>query len=344
MVLTLAELAEKVNGTVIGDEHCLISNVGTLEAAAKGDITFLSNPKLKKHLPSTKASAVILTAASKDDCTVTALVVDNPYAAYARITQLLFPLAPAVAGIHASSCIGSQCEIDQSVQISAHCVIGDRVTIAANTVIGPGCIIADDVKIGGDSRLVSAITLRENTRIGARTIIHSGVVIGTDGFGQADDKGVLVKIMQVGGVLIGDDVEIGANTTIDRGALNDTTIGHGVKLDNLIQIGHNVVIGDHTAIASSTAVAGSAVIGKYCRIGGAVGIVGHIEIADSVTITGMSFVHRSITESGTYSSGTPLETNRHWHRNFVRMAQLDDMSKRIKTLESALNAADKDLS
>jgi UDP-3-O-[3-hydroxymyristoyl] glucosamine N-acyltransferase len=212
--------------------------------------------------------------------------------------------------------------------------------IAEGCEIGPGCVIGVDAEVGKDTKLIANVTLCHQVKIGSNVILHPGVVIGADGFGLAVDEGRWIKVPQVGTVLIGDDVEIGANTTVDRGAIEDTVIGKGVKLDNLIQIGHNVHIDDHTAIAACTAIAGSTRIGKHCAIGGCVGIVGHLEITDNVTITGMSHVSQAITEPGVYSSGTPLEENNKWHRNFIRLKQLDEMARRLRKMEKQINQDD----
>ena len=210
--------------------------------------------------------------------------------------------------------------------------------IAAGCDIGPGCVIGKGVEIAENTRFIANVTVCHGTKIGRRVILHPGVVIGADGFGLARDGERWYKVPQIGGVILGDDVEIGANTTVDRGAIEDTVLEEGVKLDNLIQIGHNVFIGAHTAIAACTAIAGSARIGKHCAIGGCVGIVGHLEIADNVTITGMSHVSQAITKPGVYSSGTPLEENSKWHRNFVRLKQLDEMARRLKSVEKKIDS------
>lgn len=334
---TLAELARQVGGTVRGNGSEVIHGVATLQSAGPGQISFLSNPRYRKFLDATRAAAVIVTPDDAEHCTVNALLVENPYIAYARIAGIFAPLAPFSEGAHPSAVIDSTVTLGARVSIGPNTVIEAGAVIDDGVRIGAGCVIGRDVHIGAESCLEAHVTLWHGTRLGKRALIHPGVVIGADGFGLANDAGVWVKVPQLGRVIIGDDVEIGANTTIDRGALDDTVIEDGVKLDNLIQIGHNVHIGAHTAIAACTAVAGSTKIGKYCGIGGTVGIVGHLEIADRVQITGMSMVTQSITEPGTYSSGTPLEPNAQWRRNFVRVKQLDEMWRRLKQLESELN-------
>jgi UDP-3-O-[3-hydroxymyristoyl] glucosamine N-acyltransferase len=330
---TLGELAQHVNGTVQGDANCRIENVAPLETAVSGQIAFLSNSRLRKFLAGTKASAVILSEQVLNECPVSAIVVDNPHLAYARIAQLLNPVHRPAAGLHDTTVIDESSEISPSASIGACCVIGSHCRIDENVVIGPGCIIGEHVTISAGTRLVANVTLCDGVSLGKRGIIHPGVVIGADGFGLANDNGEWVKVPQLGTVIIGDDVEIGANTTIDRGALTDTVIEDGVKLDNQIQVAHNVVIGAGTAIAACAGIAGSAHIGKRCTIGGGSGLVGHITIVDDVHITAMSFVTKSIEESGVYSSGTTLQENREWRRNAARFRQLDDMARRLKALE-----------
>jgi UDP-3-O-[3-hydroxymyristoyl] glucosamine N-acyltransferase len=266
-----------------------------------------------------------------------ALVVENPYLVYAKISSLLYPPEKHQPGIHTSAVIDKTATLHESVSVGANCVVGAGSAIAAGTRVGPGSIIGDNVTIGESCHFVASVTICSDSVIGNRTILHPGVVIGSDGFGLASDGGKWVKIQQIGRAVLGDDVEIGSNTCIDCGAIGDTIIEEGVKLDNLIQVGHNVHIGAHTAIASGAAIAGSARIGKHCTIGGKTGIVGHIEIADNVHVTAMSLVSHSIKEVGNYSSGTPLQTNANWRRSSVRFKQLDDMARRIKVLEKCLD-------
>lgn len=336
MTYTLGELAQHVNGTVQGDATCLIENVAPLESAVPGQVAFLSSSRMRKHLADTRASAVILSEEMLGDCPVAAIVVDNPHLAYARIAQLLNPVSRPAAGVHHTVVVSESSKVSSSASIGAHCVIGSHCNIGENVVIGAGCVIGDNVYIGANTQLVANITLCDGIRIGERGIVHPGVVIGADGFGLANDNGQWVKVPQLGTVIIGDDVEIGANTTIDRGALTDTVIENGVKLDNQIQVAHNVMIGADTAIAGCVGIAGSARIGKRCTIAGGTGIVGHIEIVDDVHVTAMSLVTKSLTRPGIYSSGTPLQENHDWHRNFVRFRQLDDMARRLKMLEKQI--------
>ncbi|MFZ5593507.1 MAG: UDP-3-O-(3-hydroxymyristoyl)glucosamine N-acyltransferase [Pseudomonadota bacterium] len=335
--IALGEIARHVGGTLHGDASRVITGVATLQSAGPTDITFLANPRYRKYLASTQAGAVILAANDLNECATAAVVTANPYAAYARATMLLYAdRALPEPGIHASACVSADSRVHDSASIGAHCVIEAGAEIAAHVSIGPGCFIGKEAVIGEGSRISPNVTICHGARIGRRVLIHPGAVIGSDGFGLASDHGVWVKVLQLGGVSIGDDVEIGANTTIDRGALEDTVIEDGVKLDNQIQIAHNVRIGAHTAIAGCVGIAGSAHIGRRCTIGGGVGISGHLEIADDVHITGMSFVTKSIRQPGLYSSGIPADTNQQWHKNTVRFRQLDDMARRLKALEERL--------
>ena len=334
---TLAELAQHVGGQVQGDGAVGIAGIGTLHSARAGQISFLANSRYRKFLHSTQASAVIVSADAAAECPGNALIAANPHVAYARIASLFAENLPGDGGVHATAVVSPSARLGARITVGPHSVIGAEAVVGDDVWIGAGCVLGSHVAIGNGSRLEANITLWHGTRIGQRTLIHPGVVIGADGFGLANDDGVWIKVPQLGLVRVGDDVEIGANTTIDRGALEDTVIEDGVKLDNLIQVGHNVQIGAHTAIAACTAIAGSTKIGKYCGIGGCVGIVGHLEIADHVQITGMSMVTKSISEPGVYSSGTPLEPNSQWHKNFARFKHIDDMWRRIKHLEAQLD-------
>ncbi len=335
--LSLGMIANSIGAELKGNSDCLITHVATLETASQGDITFLANARYRKFLKSTKASAVIVSNEDSEHCPVDCLIVDDPYLGYARTAALLFPRTDFSAGIHPSAVVSPDALIDESAWIGAQCVIEAGVVVGANSIIGSGCVLEEDVIVGEDCHLVGNITICNQSHLKNRILIHPGVVIGADGFGIAkNDKNYWVKVPQLGVVRIDDDVEIGANTTIDRGALGDTILEKGVKLDNQIQIAHNVFIGAHTAIAACTGIAGSARIGKNCAIGGGVGILGHLEIVDQVHVTAMSLVTNSITKAGIYSSGTPLDESKSWRKNYVRMKQLDDMARRIGRLEMAL--------
>lgn len=321
---TLTDIATAIGAGLCGDGSISINAVASIDEAKIGELTFITNSRYSTHLSICQATALI--ASPKMDVGDYPGVIlrhSNPYFAYAKTMQFLYPDDVSKARIHASASIEDTVKLGSNVNIGAQVVIeggttiGDNVVISAGTVIGENCHLADDV------RLMANVTLYAGVKIGERSRIHSGAVIGADGFGYAPDNKVWHKIPQVGSVSIGSDTEIGANTTVDRGALNDTIIGNGVILDNQIQIGHNVIIGDHSAMAGSVAVGGSATIGKHCQIGGGVCIVGHINLADEVIVTGMSFVTRSIKEAGVFSSGIPVTDNKRWRRNAVRFTQLD---------------------
>jgi UDP-3-O-[3-hydroxymyristoyl] glucosamine N-acyltransferase len=330
---TLAEIARHVDGQVIGDADYLIHSVGTLTHADAGQISFLANSKYKKYLQDSRAGAVIVSQGLGAEVQTNAIEVSDPYVAYALIATLLHPQISDQAGIHPTAWIDPEAEVADTASIGPHVTIEKGARVADNVVIAAGCVIERDVQIGPDCHIKSNVTLCREVQLGERVVIHPGVVIGADGFGIANDKGRWIKVPQVGRVVIGDDVEIGANTTIDRGAIDDTRIGNGVKLDNQIQIGHNVTIGDHTVIAGCVGIAGSTKIGSHCAIGGGTGIAGHIEIADGVQLTGMSMVTKSITEAGVFSSGIPVEPARQWHKNVIRYRQMEKLFQRVSMLE-----------
>jgi len=332
---TLEELASYVGGRVEGDAGCVIENVASLTSANSRHLSFYTGGKHNTAFANTNAGAVILSEKHVGVSSINCIVVNNPSLAFALIAEKLNPVEK-LSGVHPDASVESGANIDATAYVGPQCAIAAGVQIKAGAVIGAGCVIGKNCVIGEGSRLNANVTLNDKTIIGQNVIIHSGAVIGSDGFGMANDEGRWVKVPQLGGVVIGNDVEIGANTTIDCGALDDTVIGNGVKLDNQIQIAHNVQIGDHTAIAGCVGIAGSTVIGRHCTIAGGVGIVGQIEIVDNVHITVASIVTQSITSSGAYSSGTPLQENTTWQRNFVRFRQLDDMAKRLKKVEKQL--------
>ncbi|WP_035383836.1 UDP-3-O-(3-hydroxymyristoyl)glucosamine N-acyltransferase [Ferriphaselus sp. R-1] len=334
----LAELAERFGGRVLGDADTAITQVGTLDNASQGQISFLTNSKYRAQLAATRASAVIVSEADADATTLPRLVSPNPYACFARISAWLNPLPSAEPDIHASASVDPSAEIAESAEIGANVVIGKQVKIGEHSVIMAGCVIGDGVHIGTGCRVYPNVTIYHGCVIGDRLIAHSGAVIGADGFGLAWDEGRWLKIPQIGRVIIGDDVEIGANTTIDRGALDDTVIGDDVKLDNQIQIAHNVKVGDHTAIAGCVGIAGSTTIGRYCRIGGSAGIIGHLTIADNVEISAFSLVSKSITESGSYTGIFPLSRKDEWRKTAAQLRHLGDFAQRIKQLEKQLAA------
>ena len=333
----LGDLAQRIGAELIGDANCTIERVATLGKARAGDITFITNSRYKNLLPTTNASAVIISDQYRELLKTNGIVVKDPYVAYAKIATLLYSTASGKHGIHPSSSVGPGCNIAKTAWIGPNCVIEEGASIGEHSYIGPGTVIEKDVSVGNNCYIVANVTICHGVVIGDRVILHPGVVVGSDGFGLANDNDTWVKIPQVGTVRVGDDVEIGSNSTIDRGTIEDTVIENGAKIDNLVQIAHNVHIGAHTAIAGCTGIAGSAKIGKHCQLGGGVGVVGHLEITDHVQITGMSKVSSSITESGVYSSGTPIQPFQKWQRNTVRVKQLDDMARRLKALEQQIN-------
>jgi len=334
---SLDELARFLDAKLHGDASCVITAIAPIDEAHAGQLSFLENAKYRDALKVTQATAVIVRAEDVQHVPANALIVTDPYLAYAKLTSLFNDAPKAAAGIHSTAIIGQDCHIDPSASIGAYVVIGNGVTIAKDAIIGALAFIDDHVQIGAETCLHPRVVLYHRVTIGMRVIIHSGAVIGADGFGNANDRGRWQKIYQLGAVAIGDDVEIGANTTIDRGALSDTIIANGVKLDNQIQIGHNVQIGESTAVAGCTGIAGSTVIGKHCMIGGGVGISGHIKIVDGVIITGMSGVPQSLEKPGIYSSTIPVAPQLTWWRVIMRLMKIDELAKRVKTLEKKLN-------
>ena len=333
---SLRELRERYGGEVVGDAELRVSRVGTLENAGPDTITFLANERYSKQLQSTRAGAVIVGESARDATSLARIVCANPYLYFARVSALFNPPPDVEPGIHPTAQVHTAARVHAGAEVGAYVVVCRDAEIADGAVIGAGSYLGEGVRIGREARLHAAVTVYRGCTVGARSVIHSGVVIGADGFGIAFDEDHWVKVPQVGRVRIGDDVEVGANTTIDRGAVDDTVIEDGVKLDNQIQIAHNVHIGAHTAIAACTGIAGSVRIGRYCRIGGAVGIAGHVEIGDRVEISGHTAVTRSITQPGAYSGVYPFEPNRAWRRNAAQVRHLADMAKRIAALEAAI--------
>lgn len=335
----LSDLAKKTGAKLEGDD-ALVESVAEIGSAVSGDIAFLSNAKYAKSLSLTKATAVILTPEFLDECPVSALVTDNPRLVYAKIANLLYPSRRYDVGIDENAIVSKLAIIDESASIAAGAIISAGVCIRANSQIGPGCVIEEDVIIGSNTQIRANVTVGYGSKIGDDCIIHSGAVLGADGFGFIKDGETYLKIPQIGNVHIGNCVEIGANTTIDRGAVENTVIGNGVKLDNQVQIAHGVTVGDNTVISSSTAIAGSTHIGSGCLIGGLVGIVEHLEITDNVMITGRTMVTRSITQSGSYSSSTPMDTTKNWRKNSARFRRLDELAKRVAQLEKKNKSTD----
>ncbi|GIX22602.1 MAG: UDP-3-O-acylglucosamine N-acyltransferase [Gammaproteobacteria bacterium] len=343
--VTLGELAARFGARLHGDPDVRVARVAALEAAGPDALAYFVDPKLRGALRGTRAAAVVLREADLADCPAAALVAANPAAVFARIAQALHPdpLRAGPPGVHPTAVVEPGARIDPSAWVQAHAVIGAGAVIGPRAYIGPACVIGEGVEIGADSTLAAQVTVYRGCRIGQRVSIHAGSVIGADGFGLArDDDGRWLKIPQLGAVEIGDDVEIGACVTIDRGALRDTVIGEGVKLDNHVHIAHNVVIGAHTVMAGTSAVAGSTVIGERCAIGGAVGILGHLRIAPGTRLNAFATVTHSIDAPGCYASGTPLQPVEQWRRNWARFKSLDAMARQIKALLQRVAALEAD--
>jgi UDP-3-O-[3-hydroxymyristoyl] glucosamine N-acyltransferase len=334
---SVAQLAERFALEFQGDGARIIDGVGTLASAGPTQLSFLSNSKYNAQLANTRAGVVVLSSEAARSYPTTALIAHDPYVAYAHIAALFERLPAVTPGIHPTAVVAPRARVSPSASIGPHCVVEDGAMVEDGAVLGPHCIIGAECIVGAQSRLVARVTLVLRVWLGKRVLIHPGAVIGADGFGLAFDQDHWIKLPQLGGVRIGDDCEIGANTTIDRGALDDTVLEEDVRLDNQIQLGHNVYVGAHTAMAGCAAVAGSAKIGRYCMIGGNAGVLGHLELADRVTITAKSLVTHSIREAGEYSSGVPLQENRQWRRNAARFKHLDEYARRLSALEKDKN-------
>jgi len=333
MPISLGELATRFSCELIGDPDVIVDDVAPLSNAGSSSLSFLSGPAFKKQLSSTKAAAVILCSDDAPDSPVAALVHANPYACYAGMAAAIRPLPVYAPGAHVSAVIAETASVASTAHVAANAVIEDRAVIGENSYVGPGTVVGPDCVVGDDCRLHANVTFVRNVSIGDRCIFHSGSVVGADGFGNAmTDKG-WVKVPQFGGVRVGNDVEVGSSTTIDCGAIEDTIIENGVRLDNQIQIGHNVHIGEHTAMASSVAVAGSAHIGKRCLLAGMVGVAGHITMCDDVIINGKGMVSKSISEPGAYASNFPVEDVRTWNRRAAIFRRIDKLLGRVSKLE-----------
>ena len=338
MTVTLGDLAVRFGLALRGDPDRPVDHVGTLVGAGPRGIAFLANPKRIDELVTANAAAVILPAKLAEQSPVDCLMADNPHAAFARIADVLHPKATGVAGVHPSAVVAPDARIDPNAHIGPLVFVGARSVIGARAYIGPGCVIGDDVELAADVRLVARVTVLERVMIGARSVLDAGVVVGSEGFGNALDDGRWVHVPQVGTVRIGADVEIGANSAIDRGALEDTIIGDGVRIDNLVQVGHNCTIGAHSALAGCAGLAGSSHVGARCRIGGGVGIAGHLRICDDVTITGYTFVTGDIRDPGIYSGGIPAESAADWRRIVGRLKRIDGLARRVGELEKNLDS------
>lgn len=332
----LADIVARFGGHVVGDADTQVSQIGTLEKAVAGQIAFLANAKYRNQLETSQASAVILSESDADATQLPRIVAANPYAYFAKLSAFLNPLREFAPGIHPSAVIANNAHISPQAHIGPLVSVGEGASIGAGTVVMAGCSIGEGASLGENTRLYPRVVVYHNCIVGNHVIVHSGAVIGADGFGIAMEEGRWLKIPQIGRVVIGDHVEIGANTTIDRGALDDTVIEEGVKLDNQIQVGHNVRIGAHTAVAGCVGIAGSATIGKYCRIGGSAGILGHLQIADHVEIASFTLIGKSIPEAGSYAGIFPFSKNDEWRNNAVHLRHLGELVKRVKVLEKEI--------
>jgi len=330
----LDEIVARLGGELRGDGSVVVSQVGTLAGAGAGQIAFLANPKYRKQLTTTAASAVIVPPAAADGTTLPRIVHPNSYAYYARVVALLNPAAARPRGVHASAVVHSP--VPASASIGENVVVGESVFIGENVTLYPGVVIGDGVCIGADSVLYPNVVVYRDCVVGARAVIQAGAVIGSDGFGFAKEGDRWLKIPQIGRVVLGDDVEIGANTSIDRGALDDTVIGDGVKLDNQIQIAHNVRIGENAAMAGCVGVAGSTTIGARCTVGGAGMIIGHLTLADDVHVSAGTMVTKSLSNPGQYTSIFPVEAHADWLHNAAQIKRLSKLAERVSELEKKL--------
>ena len=332
-IWTLETIAQRVAGTVQGQSDYVIESLATLKSAQAQQLSFLANPLYRPALATTQAGAVLLRAEDAQDYQGQAIIVANPYAAYAQLTHYFDRTPKGVVGIHTQAVVSDSAQIDSTASIAACAVIADEVTIGAGTIIEAGAIIGVRVQIGKNCRIRANAVIHHDCVLGDRVTIHSGAVIGDDGFGFAPHQGRWHKIAQIGRVVLHNDVDIGCNTTIDRGALDDTVIYEGAIIDNQVQIAHNVEIGAHTVIAACCGISGSSKIGAYCVLAGGVGLVGHIELCDNVQVTGMTMITKSITKAGSYSSGTAFDSTENWKKMAVRLKKIDEMAKRLRELE-----------
>lgn len=335
--MKLGAIARALDLHLEGDPDQEIRRVATIQSAGDGELCFLANDRYRSFLAGTRAGAVILGGELAADCPRPALISNNPYADYARAARLLHPEPAETPGIHDTASVDEAARLEDGVHVGPMAVIEGPVRLGEGVSVAAGAVISGEVRIGAGSRIGPGVVIRSGSRLGERCIVHGGVVIGTDGFGFAPDQGEWVKVPQLGGVSIGSDVELGANTTVDRGAIDDTVIEDGVKLDNQVQVAHNVRIGQGTVIAGCTAVAGSTRIGRGCMIAGGVGIAGHLEITDGVVVTAMTLVSRSIREPGVYSGSLPMDDGVRWKKNSARFRKLDELARRVRQLERVLS-------
>lgn len=336
MSFSLEQIANHVDGLVVGDSDYIIEKLGTLEHADAQALSFLANPKYRSQLATTQAGAVLIRDKADAEVVKNGVLVANPYLAFAKLTQLFDNRPKPLASIHASATIAQDVSLGKNLKIAPNVVIEEGAVIGDNVEIGANSVIGGRVKVGANTRIAANVSIYYDVEIGTDCLLHSGCVIGADGFGFAPSSEGWVKIMQLAAVTLGNGVEVGANTTIDRGALENTQIGNGVIIDNQVQIAHNVIIGDNSAIAGCSAIAGSTQIGQGCTISGGVGIIGHLTIVDGVHITAMSLVSKSIHKPGSYSSGTGLDSTDKWRKSAARLRRIDEMAKQIANLEHKL--------
>lgn len=338
----LGDIVDRFGGELAGSPDVLIRQVAALDSAGPDEISFLTGSKYRKLLSVTRAGAVILGQADRDATDRPRIVCHNPYAYLAHVSALLNPACVPAPGVHPSAVVAPDAVVAPTASIGPCAVVAARASVGEGTVLGPGCVVGEGSTIGPATLMHANVTVYHGCRVGARCILHSGVVIGADGFGMAEDEGRWLKVPQIGGVVIGDDVEIGANTTVDRGALGDTVIEDGVKLDNQIQVGHNVILGAHTAVAACAGFAGSTRIGRRCKIGGAAMIHGHIEICDGAVVAAGTMVRKSITEPGLYDGFFPALPHKDWMKNLANFNRLHELADTIRDLASRLDALEKD--
>jgi len=333
MPISLGELATRFGCELIGDPDSVVSGVASLPNATPESLAFLASKAYKEQLSSTKAAAVILRPADAPDCPVAAILHDDPYACYARMVAVVCPPPAFGPGVHATAVVDPSARVAASAHLAPHVVVGERSVVGDNVYVGPGTVIGPDCTVGDDCRFIANVTLARAVQIGKRGIFHPGVVLGSDGFGNAMSAEGWVKVPQVGGVRIGDDVEIGANTTVDCGAIADTVIDDGVRIDNLCMIAHNVRVGAHSAMAATCAIAGSSTIGKRCMLAGNAGVTGHTTVCDDVILLGRSVVSKNITEPGTYGAVFPAEPAKEWAKKVARFRRIEALQARVKKLE-----------
>lgn len=333
---SLNEIVDELGGSVVGNGSTLIGRVSSLGNANVGDICFVADSKYAKAVATSKASAFILKQAHTELTSAPKIIVDNPYAYFAKLSAFLNPISIAALGIASTAIVAASAKVSETCSVGDLVVIGENVMLGEHVIIKSGCVIENDVSIADGTCLEPNVTIKHHCKIGKNCNIFSGAVIGSDGFGYAEENGRWIKIPQVGRAILHDNVDVGANTTIDRGALDDTVIEEGVKLDNLIQIGHNCIIGAHTVIAGCVGIAGSARIGKHCKIGGAAMVLGHLEIADNITISPGTMITRSLTKSDIYTALMPFQTHRAWLNTAAKLRHLDDFADKIKSLEKEI--------